>query len=174
MPPKTVKKILNDVLGDLQSKNFKKFKNYLSDRDQEPRIPVSVIENADEMDIVDALVRTYTEKKAISVAIEVLRDINCLDLAEKLENYMKGRHLVDVHRAALIQRVTSVGVILDDLLGQEVLSDEKYNEVTAEKTRQDKMRKLYDVISAASSEGKDVFYKSLEKHEKFLMKDLIG
>ena len=82
--------------------------------------------------------------------------------------------MVDVHRAALIQRVTSVGVILDDLLGQEVLSDEKYNEVTAEKTRQDKMRKLYDVISAASSEGKDVFYKSLEKHEKFLMKDLIG
>lgn len=110
MPPKTVKKILNDVLGDLQSKNFKKFKNYLSDRDQEPRIPVSVIENADEMDIVDALVRTYTEKKAISVAIEVIRDINCLDLAEKLENYMKGRlnwalrnHYV-AHRPAIVQK----------------------------------------------------------------------
>ncbi|XP_062328096.1 apoptosis-associated speck-like protein containing a CARD [Osmerus eperlanus] len=186
MSRKTVKTILKDVLGDLESKNFKKFKHALSDRQQEPRIPGSVLEKADELDIVDVLVRTYTEKKAIPVAIEVLHDIGCHDLAEKLDKYMKeeqgpsvgnhamgGKHFVDFHRAALIQRVTSVPVILDGLLEEEVLDDEKYSEVNAEKTRQEKMRKLYCFI-AGSNAGKDAFYKSLEEHEKFLMKDLKG
>ncbi|XP_067105219.1 LOW QUALITY PROTEIN: apoptosis-associated speck-like protein containing a CARD [Osmerus mordax] len=185
MSRKTVKTILKDVLGDLESKNFKKFKHALSDRQQEPRIPVSVLEKADELDIVDVLVRTYTEKKAISVAIEVLHDIVCHDLAEKLDKYMKeeqgpsvgkhavgGKHFVDFHRSALIQRVTTVSEILD-VFWKKVLNDEKYSEVNAEKTRQDKMRKLYEFITGSNA-GKDAFYKSLEKHEKFLMKDLKG
>ena len=95
-------------------------------------------------------------------------------LVSLLSPRASGKHFVDSHRAALIQRVTSVNAIMDDLLGEGVLNEEKYSEVNAEKMRQEKMRKLYDVISAGGPKGKDVFYTSLQKHEAFLMNDLKG
>uniref|UniRef100_G3PFF1 CARD domain-containing protein n=1 Tax=Gasterosteus aculeatus aculeatus TaxID=481459 RepID=G3PFF1_GASAC len=83
------------------------------------------------------------------------------------------KHFVDEHRTALIDRVTNVAAILDDLLDGEVISKGSYEEIMALSTRRDQMRKLFSgPLDGSGRAGKDLFYKILEKKEKFLMKDL--
>ncbi|XP_077950883.1 uncharacterized protein LOC120811222 isoform X1 [Gasterosteus aculeatus] len=82
------------------------------------------------------------------------------------------KHFVDKHRTALINRVTNVAPILDDLIDEEVISKGHYDEIMALTTRRDRMRELCDLLDGSGRAGKDLFYKILEKKEKFLMKDL--
>ncbi|XP_062421683.1 uncharacterized protein LOC134132888 [Pungitius pungitius] len=80
---------------------------------------------------------------------------------------------VDEHRAALIDRVNNVEAILDDLLAEGVVSQAKYDEIMAISTSRDRMRSLFSgPLNAAGCDGKEVFYKILQRREKFLMKDL--
>lgn len=195
MPPKTIKQAMIRTFESLEKKYFKKFRTSLCDRREEPRISAASVEDADQMDIADVLVRMHTEKKAARVAIEVLRDIDCNEQADELETFMKNfndsgagvhavhavpakymvgdRHFVDVHRTELIKRVSSVAPIMDDLLEKKILNEEVYSDLKAERTTQKKMRELFDgPLNSCGLKGKDVFYEILEKHEEYLMKDL--
>lgn len=77
---------------------------------------------------------------------------------------------MDKNEAVLIERVTSVMPIADELKSKDMLHGEKYDEIRAEKTNQDKMRKLFE--SMKSDTVKIAFYELLEKHQLPLFKEL--
>ncbi|XP_078027637.1 NACHT, LRR and PYD domains-containing protein 1a allele 5-like [Epinephelus lanceolatus] len=86
---------------------------------------------------------------------------------------LPGEHFVDKHQCALIERVSNIKPILDNLLSEKVIQQEDYDTISAIPTTQEKMRKLYcGALKAAGHDGKDVFYKILEEKETYLVADL--
>ncbi|XP_067219947.1 apoptosis-associated speck-like protein containing a CARD [Chanodichthys erythropterus] len=81
---------------------------------------------------------------------------------------------VDKNEAALIQRVTSVMPIADELKNKGMIHAEKYAEIKAEVTNQGKMRKLFEALESGGNRVKYDFYYALKHHEKFLFKELGG
>ncbi|XP_067219759.1 histone H1-like isoform X2 [Chanodichthys erythropterus] len=63
--------------------------------------------------------------------------------------------------------------IADELQSKDMLHGEKYDEIRAEKTDQEKMRKLFESFKAGNT-VKMAFYELLEKHELTLFKELGG
>nr|XP_024656555.1 apoptosis-associated speck-like protein containing a CARD [Maylandia zebra] len=82
------------------------------------------------------------------------------------------KHFVDKHRVQLIQRVSNIAPILDELQYKEVIDQEQYDKIRALPTSQDRMRELYSGPLKASAACKDIFYESLLANEKFLVEDL--
>ncbi|XP_078027625.1 uncharacterized protein LOC117265280 [Epinephelus lanceolatus] len=86
---------------------------------------------------------------------------------------LPGEHFVDKHQCALIERMSNIKPILDNLLSEKVIQQEDYDTISAIQTTQEKMRKLYSgALKAAGHDGKDVFYKILEEKETYLVADL--
>ncbi|XP_048020130.1 proteoglycan 4-like [Megalobrama amblycephala] len=85
----------------------------------------------------------------------------------------KEAQFVDKNEAALIERVTSVMPIADELKSKDMLHGEKYDEIRAEVTNQRKMRKLFESLKSGDT-VKIAFYELLEKHELPLFKELGG
>ncbi|MBN3309354.1 apoptosis-associated speck-like protein containing a CARD [Amia ocellicauda] len=81
---KTIKDHIMDILDDLDDSGLKRFKNKLSDRGGEPKIPKGRLEKADSIDIANLLVSYFTESKAGAVTIEVLQAINLNAEADQL------------------------------------------------------------------------------------------
>ncbi|XP_045070913.1 apoptosis-associated speck-like protein containing a CARD [Coregonus clupeaformis] len=195
---KTIGDTLISVLDDLGEDELKRFRRKLCDRKQEPKLRKGIVENADQVDLVDLLTRTFTEDGALNVAIEVLGAINCQNVAEELiefkksqgscvtsgaamasahgpKNTTKDQHFVDLHRTALINRVSQVEPILDRLLEKEIITANAYSDVRAEKTNQKKMRELFDgPLKGCGPKGKDIFLDILIDLERFLIIDLKG
>ncbi|XP_062873650.1 NACHT, LRR and PYD domains-containing protein 1a-like [Trichomycterus rosablanca] len=81
-----------------------------------------------------------------------------------------GAEFVEKHRENLIQKVTSVMEILDRLLSKNMISEETYEEIKANKTSQHQMRKLYTFLNSGTI--KEEFYRVLREKEPFLLDDL--
>ncbi|XP_016305326.1 apoptosis-associated speck-like protein containing a CARD [Sinocyclocheilus anshuiensis] len=81
-------------------------------------------------------------------------------------------HFVDGNYAALVQRVTSVMAIADELKNEDIIHEEKYAEIRAEQTSQGKMRKLFEALNAGGHRVKNDFYYALRNHEPYLFRDL--
>uniref|UniRef100_A0A8B9JXB6 CARD domain-containing protein n=1 Tax=Astyanax mexicanus TaxID=7994 RepID=A0A8B9JXB6_ASTMX len=81
-----------------------------------------------------------------------------------------GVEFVDRFRADLIERVVSVEPILDEML--QLIGVDKYSKVRQAKTSQEKMRELYIILDGGGQKLKEEFYRSLLKHEEFLVEDL--
>ena len=77
---------------------------------------------------------------------------------------------VDVKRAELIDRVTEVMPIADELLSQGVIGQETYSNIQAAPTSQGKMRVLYDSLQTAKV--KLAFYRILQAQQRLLVEDL--
>ncbi|XP_050931905.1 uncharacterized protein LOC108899588 isoform X2 [Lates calcarifer] len=85
----------------------------------------------------------------------------------------QGKHFVDEHQCDLIDRVSNIGPILDNLLKDGVIQQEDYDQIRAIPTTQEKMRKLYGgPLKAGGHESKDIFYRTLEEKEPCLISDL--
>uniref|UniRef100_A0A669B1N8 CARD domain-containing protein n=1 Tax=Oreochromis niloticus TaxID=8128 RepID=A0A669B1N8_ORENI len=85
---------------------------------------------------------------------------------------VQENHFVDKHRVELIQRVSNIELILDELLKEKVIQQESYDRIRALQTSQEKMRELYSGPLKAGSASKDVFYQILQTHERLLVNDL--
>ncbi|XP_041091266.1 NACHT, LRR and PYD domains-containing protein 3-like isoform X3 [Polyodon spathula] len=79
-----------------------------------------------------------------------------------------GMHLVDQQREMWIERVSSVPPILDSLLSQNLLSNEQYDEILAEKTPAAQMRMVYKFSRAWGNAEKDIFLEILRKKQPHL------
>ncbi|XP_023656137.2 NACHT, LRR and PYD domains-containing protein 1b allele 5-like isoform X1 [Paramormyrops kingsleyae] len=77
-----------------------------------------------------------------------------------------GAAFVDQHKQAIIQKVTLIKPILDEI----PISEEKYNYICAANTSQDRMRRLYEVLNCETL--KMLFFASLKKKEPHLVSEL--
>lgn len=93
---------------------------------------------------------------------------------ERTQN-SQSQHFVDLHRTDLIQRVSEVDPILDRLLKRGVITDNGCSDVRSERTKQKKMRKLFDgPLTGCGPKGKDIFLEILKEQEPFLIRELKG
>ncbi|XP_070692113.1 apoptosis-associated speck-like protein containing a CARD [Pempheris klunzingeri] len=90
MPPKTMREALADTLEDLSKRDFDKFCRDLVDRKEEPRVRRNRVEEKNFLDVADVLVSTFTERGAVRVAAEILREIGCSEEAQTLERETTG------------------------------------------------------------------------------------
>ncbi|XP_028280913.1 apoptosis-associated speck-like protein containing a CARD isoform X3 [Parambassis ranga] len=186
MAPKTIKAALVDALEDLSTEDMKKFVHKLLDRREEPRVKRNRVDGKDRLDVVDVMVATFTEEPALKLALDILRDICCQNVAERLREATAGltskpadsgqnqeskdEHFVDKHRRALIERISNIDPILDQLLGS-VIQHGAYDRIRAQLTTQDKVRELFKCLRAGP-EVKDRFYTVLQEEEGYLIRDL--
>uniref|UniRef100_A0A671VUR8 Lysozyme g n=1 Tax=Sparus aurata TaxID=8175 RepID=A0A671VUR8_SPAAU len=90
MPPKkTVTSHIRDTLDDLTEEDFKKFCSEILDRRDEPRIKRRDLEGKSCLDVVDVLVKTFTESKIVEVVVETLENIGCNAQKESLTKYLR-------------------------------------------------------------------------------------
>ncbi|XP_063054473.1 nuclear GTPase SLIP-GC-like, partial [Engraulis encrasicolus] len=75
-------------------------------------------------------------------------------------------------RPKLIQRVTEVMPIADQLLSKGVIGQETYANIQAAATSQDKMRLLFEGLHSAGVQGKLAFYTILQEQLPHLVDDL--
>lgn len=87
MPPKTIKAAIKNRLENLGKQNLDKFRSALLDRREEPRVPVSKVEDRDFLVITDVLVSTFREQGAAEITLELLKEIGCSDDAEQLGKF---------------------------------------------------------------------------------------
>ncbi|XP_059194783.1 uncharacterized protein LOC131975958 [Centropristis striata] len=181
MASKTIKKTLVDTFMNLSQQNFEHFCYELLDREEEPRVRRSSVEGRSRLEVADVLVSTFTEAGAVQVAVEILREIDCNEDAELLAaRPSAGGRPFDAtadnfflrNRADLIQRVSYILPILEDLLDRRVLNHEEYDHIRAEHTTQDQMRLLIDICRRKGSAVDDIFYRILEIHEPYLIAEL--
>uniref|UniRef100_A0A3B3S6E5 FIIND domain-containing protein n=1 Tax=Paramormyrops kingsleyae TaxID=1676925 RepID=A0A3B3S6E5_9TELE len=81
-----------------------------------------------------------------------------------------GVAFVAQHRDAIIQRVSLIDPILDNL--HKHIEGEKYSYIRAASTSQEKMRRLYEVLN--TDRLKELFFDSLKKNERSLVSNLFG
>lgn len=79
---------------------------------------------------------------------------------------------MDDKRADLIQRVTAVKPIADELRSKGMIQKEEYDEIRAKETDQDKMRTLFESLDSGGDKVKIAFYNWLENHKPSLFEDL--
>ncbi|XP_030015112.1 apoptosis-associated speck-like protein containing a CARD [Sphaeramia orbicularis] len=201
MAPKSIRKAISDAFDGLVDEDLERFCFQLLDR-KGKRVPESWVMGKSRARITAVLVRTYTEKGALKVVLESLRELgfnqNAKELVEatkhltsstpnaKRKNKARGasgaassepdragdEHFIDKHRNELIDRVSNIDGILDDLLQAGVIKQEMYDKIRARSTTQDMMRDLYSGPLKAGEASKDILYNSLKKNEKYLMNDL--
>ncbi|KAI9532142.1 hypothetical protein NQZ68_034347 [Dissostichus eleginoides] len=179
--------------------NFDNFCDELLHRKEKPRVARNRVEGKSFLEITEVLVSTYNETGAVEVAAEVLNEIDCKKEADQLlantvveysepgsrntagpsaggtaqYTMVDDEHFVDKHQIELINRVNCVADILDQLLDEKVITKPIYDEILEIPTNQKKMRKLFcGPLNAAGLSGKEVFYRILEKEEKYLIEDL--
>uniref|UniRef100_A0A3Q4GVK4 PYD and CARD domain containing n=1 Tax=Neolamprologus brichardi TaxID=32507 RepID=A0A3Q4GVK4_NEOBR len=186
---KTIKLALVSALEDLTKDNFDKFCHQLLDRREAPRVKRNKVESKSRLEIADVLVSHFTEEGALRVTVALLKAIGCRNEAEELgevnvqvsqfklclaskANSMVSKDFVEKHRGQLIQRVSNIALILDELLDKEVIQQETYTRIRALSTSQEKMRELYSGPLQASAACKKIFYDSLLENEKPLVKEL--
>lgn len=81
---------------------------------------------------------------------------------------------MDKYRDQLIQRVTNVSAILDQLLKEKVITNEIYDDIRSHPTSTAKMREIYTGPMKGGKCCKDILYKILKNLEQFLIADLEG
>ncbi|XP_012325379.1 apoptosis-associated speck-like protein containing a CARD isoform X1 [Aotus nancymaae] len=183
-----------DALENLTADELKKFKLKLLSvplREGYGRIPRGALLPMDAMDLTDKLVSFYLEAYGAELTATVLRDMGLQEMAGQLQGATQqgsgaapagiwappqpaakpGQHFIDLHRAALIARVTEVEGLLDALYGK-VLTEEQYQAVRAERTNPTKMRKLFSFVPAWNWNCKDLFLQALRETQSYLVEDL--
>lgn len=86
---------------------------------------------------------------------------SCLTDSASAINEKKDAHWVDSNRAKLIQNVTLVMPIADEMLQLHILHKETYSQIKASTTSQDQMRELYQALT--STKAKSAFFRILRE-----------
>ncbi|XP_057689183.1 apoptosis-associated speck-like protein containing a CARD [Corythoichthys intestinalis] len=195
----TKKAAIAATLANLSKADFESFCFHLIDSRRVPRIKV---ENKSYLEVTNVIVSCFTENEAPAFTSNILRNMGCSDEANDLDSRIAaisanaptgamgaapgqaavastssacptGKHFVDEHKLQLIERVTNINPILLGLQDENVIQGEVYEDISYHTPgNQNKMRKIYDLALKSGTDAKDVFFKLLQKHEPYLVKDL--
>ncbi|KAI4892983.1 hypothetical protein NFI96_027793 [Prochilodus magdalenae] len=77
--------LLVGSLEDLTAEQFKRFTQKLIDSRLEPRVRRGAVEGRDRGDVARKLIETYTETRALGIAVDLLKGIGCNQTAKDLE-----------------------------------------------------------------------------------------
>ncbi|XP_069838388.1 NACHT, LRR and PYD domains-containing protein 1b allele 2-like isoform X2 [Dendropsophus ebraccatus] len=120
------------------------------------------------------LLRVKAEKSSESEPVwkgKLTRDIE--EVAEQSAQRERfGKDFIDKHSPELIQNVTNIMPVLDDLKKNDLLTGESYNTVKSQKTSQDKMRSLLDFGKQWGSRDQNTLYQALKRHNKSCIKKI--
>ncbi|KAM4037686.1 uncharacterized protein ACNLHF_016203 [Anomaloglossus baeobatrachus] len=75
-----------------------------------------------------------------------------------------SHHFLDTHRTDLINQIIMVDPVLDDLLGQAIITYGQYHIIRCIETTQSQMRQLCDFVSCFQPTDKDKVITALRKH----------
>ncbi|KAM7163274.1 uncharacterized protein RBU57_008929 isoform 3-T6 [Macrochelys suwanniensis] len=93
-------------------------------------------------------------------------------LIEELEvSHSPRERFVERHREQLIQRVSPVDTVLS-LLREDMLNDDQYWTILAERSDRERMRKLYELLPSWDARDKDQLYRVLTVTNPALVKEL--
>ncbi|XP_042280637.1 uncharacterized protein LOC121906043 isoform X2 [Thunnus maccoyii] len=115
------KKLLIEILNDLSSEEFEKFKSLIELEKDFPLISRSRLDVADMQETVELMVEMNSQE-CVEVTKKVLKEMNRIDLVQRLSDISsrtKEKHLE--HRPTLIQRVETMTSVIELLL--ETLAD---------------------------------------------------
>uniref|UniRef100_A0A803Y9Q4 PYD and CARD domain containing n=1 Tax=Meleagris gallopavo TaxID=9103 RepID=A0A803Y9Q4_MELGA len=192
-----VTRLLWNTLKVLEEHDFQKFKRELSKiqpKEGYERIELESVAGLSPAALATLLYSHYGRSHCVEVTVEVLRAIGQVQQAEHLLDMLQtapgsgecpaltrasdhspipGLHFVEQHREQLIQRVTSVSPVLDQLYGH-VLTNEQYQSIRGMPTPQEQMRLLYSFMPSWDVACKDLFLDALKKTNNHLLQDLQG
>ncbi|KAL8176576.1 UNVERIFIED_CONTAM: hypothetical protein K2H54_036505 [Gekko kuhli] len=94
-----------------------------------------------------------------------------LDTNRFLITELKGKNFVDRHEHELVQRVTEIGSILQQLVPL-LLEPEQYKAIMAESTDEQKKEKLYEIMLSWDRGSKDQLYHALKSRNRRLVLEL--
>uniref|UniRef100_H9H158 PYD and CARD domain containing n=1 Tax=Meleagris gallopavo TaxID=9103 RepID=H9H158_MELGA len=191
-----VTRLLWNTLKVLEEHDFQKFKRELSKiqpKEGYERIELESVAGLSPAALATLLYSHYGRSHCVEVTVEVLRAIGQVQQAEHLLDMLQTGelgevrswhstprstartwlHFVEQHREQLIQRVTSVSPVLDQLYGH-VLTNEQYQSIRGMPTPQEQMRLLYSFMPSWDVACKDLFLDALKKTNNHLLQDLQG
>ncbi|XP_077303367.1 uncharacterized protein LOC143923520 isoform X2 [Lithobates pipiens] len=162
---KAIQKFRN---GDLQEQNQNR---------GHPKDDVRIGEGLDEQPKIEAKKVKLHERPAQNRSIGKKQEQGQLKsptgkLKQTQQAKKGGKHFVDEHRVKLIEKVTSVEPVLDDLMDNNILTQEQYDTVLKKTTTQDMMRELYRHQRSWGDRDKNIFQRLLKKHNPALFRGL--
>ncbi|XP_075200051.1 uncharacterized protein LOC142302826 [Anomaloglossus baeobatrachus] len=83
-----------------------------------------------------------------------------------------NEHFVDRRRKELIDDISSVVEVLDDLKQHKLISNHAYDDILSRSSPRDQMREIYRYVGSWDTDDKDFFYQALEKHNPSTIKKL--
>lgn len=97
--------------------------------------------------------------------VEVMKALE-MSVKEKTQRYRRRdfSHFIDEHYKYLERNIDKVDPVLDDLLKQEKLTKEQYEDLKTKATPRDTMRSLFEIACVWNSPDKDFFYLTLRKY----------
>ncbi|KAM6935595.1 uncharacterized protein PEZ65_005936 [Lycodopsis pacificus] len=175
-----VKQLLLETLNDLDHSELKKFQEFLPlivSQKNLPDISSMLRQTADNEETVDLMMQAYGHQ-SVDLTREVVEKMNRTDLMwrwSESSSALKGEHFVEKHQVKLIKRVSNIAPFLDDLLHQNIIQQDSYDDIKALPTSQEKMTALFSgPLESSGGQGKAMFYRFLNKHEPDLIHELSG
>uniref|UniRef100_UPI0037E81963 caspase recruitment domain-containing protein 8-like n=1 Tax=Semicossyphus pulcher TaxID=241346 RepID=UPI0037E81963 len=187
MASKDFKQALVDTLVDLRPSEFRRFSDQVKRRIEE-HTGVFFCKGAGNLpaciDIADLLISKFTEGGALPEAVKILGKIGCHNAAYRvkqasgqaimLPDPREEEHLVDKYKVQLINCVSDVESILNELLTKKVIPQERYDTIRALPTPEEKMTDIFDCLTAVGDRGKDILYNIIDELEPHLFDDFIA
>ncbi|XP_072273254.1 NACHT, LRR and PYD domains-containing protein 1b allele 3-like isoform X2 [Pyxicephalus adspersus] len=134
---------------------------------------ISVKEN--DIDIFLDVAEESTEEKVWDT---ILTRGDIKDLSRSNENLNRriivGAEFVDKYRKDLIERMSLIDPVLDDLLAQNLLKQEQYDAIRSREHSQQKMRQLYKYTTSWGNTDKEKLYQAIQRWNRPLVRDLQG
>lgn len=169
---------LLETLEELGEGELQRFKDKLSEiqpKEGYQHLPSGSLRNADPLALTDLLLLFYGTDDGAEVAAEVLRAIDQGALAERIERFIHSleyeKYDFECHLYQLQQHHFARGGFK---YVECTLNDEQYQTIRSEKTSQEKMRKLYELVPGWRKWQKDRLYQALRETNRDLVEELEG
>ncbi|XP_044138789.1 uncharacterized protein LOC122929327 [Bufo gargarizans] len=187
----TLQEVLVRALKKLEDLSFQRFIQKLSVwevREECKNIPIDELTGKDPEHVADLINRYYRYAYGAEMTLSLLEDIGEKKVREELQQDLRE---VDIsghglgttmftdrvkfiynHRSDLIRLTSDVDPVLHALRSQSLLTEEQYNDVMEERTSEEKMEDLCDIISPWEDTGKYTAYTLLKQHNGEIIQDL--